>query len=50
MKVKIKIDGKINDTYTFQQPEEGNILDELEAIIEGMKAGRIEKVEIAREA
>lgn len=26
MKVKIKIEGKINDTYTFQQPEEGNIL------------------------
>lgn len=27
MKVKIKIEGKINDTYTFQQPEEGNILE-----------------------
>ena len=50
MKVKIKIEGKINDTYTFQQTEEGNILDELEAIIEEMKAGRIEKVEIEREA
>lgn len=50
MKVKIKIEGKINDTYTFQQPEEGNILDELEAIIGEMKAGRIEKVEIEREA
>lgn len=50
MKVKIKIEGKINDIYTFQQPEEGNILDELEAIIEEMKAGRIEKVEIDREA
>lgn len=43
MKVKIKIEGKINDTYTFQQPEEGNILDELAAIIEEMKAGNIEK-------
>jgi hypothetical protein len=43
MKVKIKIEGKINDTYTFQQPEEGNILDELTAIIEEMKAGNIEK-------
>lgn len=32
MKVKIKIEGKINDTYTFQQPEEGNILDELAAV------------------
>ena len=50
MKVKIKIEGKINDTYTFQQPEDGNILDELAAIIEEMKAGRIEKVEIEREA
>lgn len=50
MKVKIKIEGTINDIYTFQQPEEGNILDELEAIIEEMKAGRIEKVEIEREA
>ena len=50
VKVKIKIEGKINDTYTFQQPEEGNILDELAAIIEEMKAGRIEKVEIEREA
>lgn len=50
MKAKIKIEGKINDTYTFQQPEEGNILDELTAIIEEMKAGRIEKVEINREA
>lgn len=38
MKVKIKIEGKINDTYTFQQPEEGNILDELAAIIEEMAA------------
>lgn len=37
MKVKIKIEGKINDTYTFQQPEEGNILDELAAISEEMK-------------
>ena len=46
MKVKIKIEGKINDTYTFQQPEEGNILDELAAISEEMKAGRIDKVEI----
>ena len=50
MKAKIKIEGKINDTYTFQQPEEGNILDELKRIIEEMKAGRIEKVEIEREA
>lgn len=49
MKVKIKIEGKINDTYTFQQPEEGNILDELEAIIKEMEAGRIDKVEVERE-
>lgn len=49
MKVKIKIEGKINDTYTFQQPEERNILDELAAISEEMEAGRIDKVEIERE-
>ena len=49
MKVKIKIEGKINDTYTFQQPEEGNILDELAAISEEMEAGRIDKVESKHE-
>ena len=46
---RIKIEGKeYNDNYTFT-PDEGNILDELTAIIEEMKAGRIEKVEIERE-
>ena len=47
---RIKIEGKeYNDNYTFT-PDEGNILDELEAISEEMEAGRIDKVEIEREA
>lgn len=47
---RIKIEGKeYNDNHTFT-PDEGNILDELTAIIEEMKAGRIDKVEIEREA
>ena len=46
MKVKIKIEGKINDTYTFQQPEEGNILDELAAI----EAEIVQEVEALRQA
>lgn len=47
---RIKIEGKeYNDNYTFT-PDEGNILDELAAIIEEMKDGRIDKVEIEREA
>ena len=50
MKVKIKIVGKINDVYTFQQPEEGDIIDELAGILEEMEAGRIDKVEIEKEA
>lgn len=47
---RIKIEGKeYNDNYTFT-PDEGNILDELAAIIEEMEAGRIDKVEVEREA
>ena len=48
---RIKVEGKeYNDNYTFETPREGNILGELKAIIEDMKEGNIDKVEIAREA
>lgn len=48
---RIKIEGKkYSDNYTFETPREGDILDELKAIIEDMKEGNIDKVEIEREA
>lgn len=48
---RIKIKGKeCNDNYTFETPKEGNVLDELKGILEEVKAGNIDKVEIAREA
>ncbi len=48
---RIKIEGKeYNDNYTFETPREGNILDELKAIIEDMEEGNIDKVEVEREA
>ena len=48
---RIKIEGKgCNDNYTFETPKEGDILDELKAILEEVKAGSIDKVEIAGEA
>ena len=48
---RIKIEGTgCNDNYTFETPKEGDILDELKAILEEVKAGSIDKVEIAREA
>lgn len=48
---RIKVEGKeYNENYTFETPREGDILDELAAISEEMEAGRIEKVEIEREA
>lgn len=48
---RIKIEGKeYNDNYTFETPREGNIPDELKAIIEDMEEGNIDKVEVEREA
>lgn len=48
---RIKIEGKeCNDNYTFETPREGDILDELKAIIEDMEEGNIDKVEVEREA
>jgi len=48
---RIKIGGKeYNDNYTFETPREGDILDELRAIVEGMEEGNIDKLKIEREA
>lgn len=48
---RIKVEGReYSDNYTFEIPREGDILDELKAILEEVKAGSIDKVEIAREA
>lgn len=48
---RIKIKGKeCNDNYTFETPEEGDILDELKAIVEDMKEGNINKLEVEMEA
>lgn len=48
---RIKVEGKeYNENYTFETPKEGDILDELKAILEEVEAGNIDKVEIAREA
>ena len=48
---RIKIEGKeYNDNYTFETPREGDILDELRAIVEDMGEGNIDKLEVEREA
>lgn len=48
---RIKVEGKeYNENYTFETPKEGDILDELKAILEEVKVGSVDKVEIAREA
>lgn len=48
---RIKVEGKeYNENYTFEIPKEGNILDELKAIVEDMKEGNIDKLEVEREA
>ena len=48
---KIKVVGQeYSDNYTFETPREGDILDELKAIVEDMKEGNIDKLEVEREA
>ena len=48
---RIKVEGKeYNENYTFETPKEGDILDELKAIVEDMKEGNIDKLEVEREA
>lgn len=47
---RIKVEGKeYSDNYTFETPREGDILDELAAILKEMEAGRIDKLEVERE-
>ena len=46
---RIKIEGKeYNENYTFETPKEGDILDELRAIVEDMEEGNIDKLKIER--
>ena len=48
---RIKVEGKeYNENYTFETPKEGDILDQLKAIVEDMKEGNINKLEVEREA
>ena len=48
---RIEVEGKeYNDNYTFETPKEGDILDELRAIVEDMEEGNIDKLKIEREA
>jgi hypothetical protein len=48
---RIKVEGKeYNENYTFETPKEGDILDELRAIVEDMEEGNIDKLKIEREA
>ena len=48
---RIKVEGKeYNENYTFETRKEGDILDELRAIVEDMEEGNIDKLKIEREA
>lgn len=48
---RIKIEGKeYNENYTFTEPTEGNVKEEVSAILEEMKKGNIDSLEVKREA
>lgn len=48
---RIKIEGKeYNENYTFTEPTEGNAKEEVAAILEEMKKGNIDSLEIKKEA
>lgn len=48
---RIKIEGKeYNEDYTFTEPKEGNIKEEIAAALEEMKKGNIDSLEIKKEA
>ena len=48
---KIKITGKkYNENYTFTEPTEGSIKEEISAILEEMKKGNIDSLEVKKEA
>lgn len=50
MTYKIKITGKkYNESYTFEDPREGSIREEISAILREMRKGNIESVEIKKE-
>ena len=47
----IKITGtEYNEDYTFTEPAEGNVKEEVGAILEEMKKGNIDSLEIKKEA
>lgn len=47
---RIKIEGKeYNEDYTFTEPIEGNVKEEVAAILEEMKKGNIDSLEIKKE-
>lgn len=48
---RIKIKGKeYNEDYTFTEPTEGSIKEEVGAILEEIKKGNIDSLEVKREA
>lgn len=48
---RIKIEGKeYNEDYTFTEPTEGSIKEEVSAILEEMKKGNIDSLEVKKEA
>lgn len=48
---RIKIAGtEYNEDYTFTEPAEGNVKEEVSAILEEMKKGNIDSLEVKREA
>lgn len=48
---RIKIKGtEYNEDYTFTEPTEGNLKEEISAILEEMKKGNIDSLEIKKEA
>lgn len=48
---RIKIAGtEYNEDYTFTEPTEGNVKEEVAAILEEMKKGNIDSLEIKKEA
>lgn len=47
---RIKIEGKeYNEDYTFTEPKEGSIKEEVGAILEEIKKGNIDSLEVKKE-
>lgn len=50
MVYRIKIEGKeYNEDYTFTEPTEGNVKEEVAAILEEMEKGNIDSLEVKKE-